>query len=112
MISPSLPPSLSLSYPLSSFLIPIFTHRGRDITELSRCCPRFCLPLCSQCQPRDEQLLSEEESDEEERESSDFPSDEESDEEDRVISFRDVDKEPELDEEPGDMDEVSKKTTN
>ena len=59
--------------------------------------------MCSKCQPR-EQLLSEEESDEEERESLEFSSEEEFDEEDRVISFRD--REPELDEEMGDTDEV------
>lgn len=49
-------------------------------------------------------MLSEEESDEEERESLEFSSEEESDAEDQVISFRD--REPELDEEMGDTDEV------
>ena len=60
--------------------------------------------MCSKCKPR-EQLLSEEESDEEERESLEFSSEEEFGEEDQVISFRD--REPELDEEMGDTDEVS-----
>ena len=97
--------SLSLSLSLSSYLIPIFTHHGRDITELSRCCPGFCLPMCNKCRPREEQLLSEGESDEDEQESLEYPSDEESDDEGQVISFRD--KEPELSEEMGDTDEVS-----
>jgi hypothetical protein len=58
--------------------------------------------MCSKCKPR-EQLLSEEESEEGERESLEFSSEEEFDEE-QVISFRD--REPELDEEMGDTDEV------
>ena len=89
-------------------MIPVFTHHGRRITDLCRCCPGFCLPLCNKCKPGEQQLLSEGESDEEERESLEFSSDEESVAEDQVISFRD--REPELDEEMGDTDEVSKNT--
>ena len=63
--------------------------------------------MCNKCKPR-EQLLSEGESDEEEHESLEFSSEEESDEEAQVLSFRD--REPELDEEMGDTDEVSKNT--
>ena len=63
--------------------------------------------MCNKCKPR-EQLLSEGESDEEEHEPLEFSSEEELDEEDQVISFRD--REPELDEEMGDTDEVSKNT--
>ena len=81
-------------------MIPIFTHHGRPIVELSRCCPNCCLPFCNKCQPR-EQLLSED-SDIEEHESEEFEPDEESDE-DQVISFRDMQEGEEL----GDADEVS-----
>lgn len=64
--------------------------------------------MCNKCKPG-EKLLSDEESDEEERESLEFSSEEESDTEDQVISFRD--REPELDEEMGDTDEVSGNTS-
>ena len=88
-----------------SYLIPIFTHHGRPITELSRCCPACCLPLCSKCKPAREQLISDE-SDEEEKESLVFESSEsESEDEDQVISFRN-DKEFTVDVEIGDTDEV------
>ena len=89
---------------MSSYLIPVFTHHGRPITELSRCCPGCCIPLCNKCQPR-EQLLSEE-SEEEEDISVEIESDEESDDEFKVISFRDRDLEQD-EEELGDTEEVS-----
>ena len=40
------------------YLIPIFTHYGRPVTDFCRCCPNWCIPFCNKCKPHDAEVYN------------------------------------------------------